>query len=107
MIQTGTFRQVLMAGQESLSWVDGSLTEILKTRLGHDSVLKDPIELDKTFTARNIERIGGIRIVWTCNLLDHLRMSDDEGSVAIFHHASFLHYQRSRYVMKTSTPFPF
>jgi len=96
MIQTGSFRQVLIPGQASLPWREGSICDILDTHFSHHNVLKDTIELDKAFKARNIERISGIRIVWTGNLLDHLRMSEDDTSVTIFHHASFLHFHRSR-----------
>ena len=101
MIQIGGFRQALMLGQERISWGDGPLAETLKEHFNCDIVLKESVELDNTFTARNIERIGGIRIVWTANLVDHLRMRDDK-SVAIFHHASFLHYQQDWYVLRKS-----
>jgi hypothetical protein len=87
MIQTGGFRQALTPGQVSLVWADGPLLESLAAYFNHHIVLKDSVELDRTFTARNIERIGGIRIVWTSNLIDHLRMRDDR-SVALFHHAA-------------------
>lgn len=96
MIQTGSYRQVLIPGQASLSWTDGAICHTLSTYFSHHNVLKDTIELDKAFTARNIERISGIRIVWTGNLLDHLRLSEDDSSLTIFHHASFLHCQRSK-----------
>jgi hypothetical protein len=93
MIHIGGFRQALIPGQESLVWTDGNLPEALGRYFNCDIVLKDSVDLDRTFTARNLERIGAIRIVWTANLVDHLRMRDDR-SVAIFHHASFLHYQK-------------
>lgn len=98
MIQIGGFRNVLMPGQETLVWVNGPLSDSLGTHFSRNNVLKDSVELDRTFTARNIERIAGIRIVWTSNLLDHLRMRDDDTSVAIFHHASFLNFQKDWYV---------
>jgi hypothetical protein len=101
MIQIGGFRQALTPGQESLSWRDGPLSEALKTHFNCDIVLKESVELDKAFTARNLERIAGIHVVWTTNLMDHLRMRDDK-RVAIFHHASFLHYQQDWYVMEYS-----
>jgi hypothetical protein len=50
---------------------------------------------EKTFTAFNMQRIANIEICWTDDLADHLRMvGDDDKKVAIFHHASFLRYQR-------------
>jgi hypothetical protein len=56
------------------------------------------IKLEKQFNALNLQRIGGIRISWTDNLADHLRMMDDDKTVAVFYHASFLEYQKQKYV---------
>lgn len=41
------------------------------------------------FTARNLERVAGIRVIWTSNLADHLHLEDDDTSVRIFYHVSF------------------
>lgn len=105
MIQIGGFRNVLMPGQETLAWGDGPLSNSLNSHFSRDNVLKDSVDLDKTFTARNVERIAGIRIVWTSNLLDHLRMGDNDTSVALFHHASFLNFQKHWYVAHNFTEF--
>lgn len=51
------------------------------------------IKLPRIFNARNIERIAGIEISWTSNLIDHLKMRDDDTVVTIFYHASFLKAQ--------------
>jgi hypothetical protein len=56
------------------------------------------IKLEKQFNALNLQRIAGIRISWTDNLTDHLRMMDDDKTVAVFYHASFLKYQKHKYV---------
>jgi hypothetical protein len=56
------------------------------------------IKLEKQFNALNLQRIAGIRISWTDNLADHLRMMDGDKTVAVFYHASFLEYQKHRYV---------
>jgi hypothetical protein len=56
------------------------------------------IKLEKQFNALNLQRIAGIRISWTDNLADHLRMMDDDKTVAVFYHASFLEYQKHKYV---------
>jgi len=52
------------------------------------------VKLDRPFTARNLERIAGLKIVWTDNLPDHLRLMRDDTEVAIYHHASFLEHQK-------------
>ncbi|KAK2040593.1 hypothetical protein LZ31DRAFT_474142 [Colletotrichum somersetense] len=46
--------------------------------------------LGKIFTARNLCLIGGLNIHWTTNLADHLRLSDEDQTISIFHLHSFL-----------------
>ncbi|KAH6613527.1 hypothetical protein F5144DRAFT_406763 [Chaetomium tenue] len=43
-----------------------------------------------------------MKICWTTNIVDHLRLSDDDQTVFIFHHAMFLRYQRGL----ATSPFP-
>ncbi|KAK4461478.1 hypothetical protein QBC42DRAFT_270086 [Cladorrhinum samala] len=57
------------------------------------STVTETVKLEKIFKASNLCRIAGLRIVWTDNLADHLRLSDDDTRVHIFHHASFLQAQ--------------
>jgi hypothetical protein len=95
------------ADETTLTWMDGTVSKAFIRHFRQRNASKElmPIvpsdqgKIDKTFTARNIEEIGGLKIVWTCNLLDHLQLRKDRRSVEIFHHASFLHYQAKRYVM--------
>ncbi|KAK1753217.1 hypothetical protein QBC47DRAFT_54078 [Echria macrotheca] len=62
----------------------------------------DHPRMNKLFTAKNLSLIAGIKIKWTNNIVDHLLLSDDDQSVAIFHHAEFLKYQQCL----KSSPFP-
>jgi hypothetical protein len=77
-----------------IDWEKGNLREFVHNHFaatparGHDR-----IKLEKSFNALNVQRIGGIKIWWTDNLADHLRMMDDDKAVFIFHHASFLEHQ--------------
>ena len=83
------------SGRTELVWTQGSLRQHLSEYFGEPPVLgHDGVKLEKNFTARNLGRIAGLEIVWTDNLADHLRMSDDDTKVHIFHHASFLECQR-------------
>lgn len=50
-------------------------------------------KLENNFTAINL-KLAGLEVVWTDNLIDHLRMSDDDTKVHIFHHAAFLECQQ-------------
>lgn len=85
------------SGRTEFPWVDGCLREHLEDYFSEGSALTHTgVKLQKDFTARNLCRIAGMRIVWTDNLIDHLRLTEDDTRVHIFHHASFLEYQRRR-----------
>lgn len=77
-----------------LTWTKGPLREFLRNYFNTPPVLKERVKLEQIFNARNLERIAGIRIVWTDNLTDHLRITDEEKTVAVFHHVSFLENQQ-------------
>jgi len=83
------------SGRQKLIWTQGPLKDAVqqhfdeqKPKLGTEGV-----KLDRLFTARNLGRIAGMKIEWTDNLADHLRVMDEDTKVAIFHHASFLKNQ--------------
>lgn len=56
--------------------------------LSSDSSIRFP----KSFTARQLEHVAGIKIIWTSNLLDHLLILDDDERVKvhIFHQVTLL-----------------
>lgn len=76
-----------------LKWTHGSLQDFLKSHWESQPMLKEMVKLESIFNAPNLTRIAGIRIEWTDNLNDHLRMVGDDTAVMIFHHASFLELQ--------------
>jgi len=88
------------SGNAPLLWEEGKLSHVLAKHFAPPLTRsQEHVRLGKVFTARNIERIAGIKIRWTGNLADHLRLfdsDDDEMVVNIFHHASFLVMQRKR-----------
>jgi hypothetical protein len=94
MIPVGCFRQVALPGT-SLDWGGGDLRGALGRQFEKSPQKLQSISLGKVFNAQNLERMGGLRIIWTSNLADHLRMHDDDTRVSIFHHATFLYYQTS------------
>jgi hypothetical protein len=83
------------------AWNQGRLSHFLEERFTpRPTSTQEWVRLGRVFTARNIERIAGIKIKWTSNLADHLQMYDtEEGElvVDIFHHASFLVMLQKRY----------
>ncbi|KAF7933211.1 hypothetical protein EAE99_003096 [Botrytis elliptica] len=79
-------------GRQQLVWTSGSLSDFL-IRSFKPPPGQDEVKLEKGFNAQNLERIAGIEIEWTSNMMDHLRLMDDDRKLAIFHHASFLECQ--------------
>lgn len=87
------------SGRRWLSWANGgSLHADLRDFFFDNGTeaSKVSVKLEKIFTAHNLIRIAGLEIIWTDNLLDHMRLTDDDQRVHIFHHASFLEVQKQR-----------
>jgi hypothetical protein len=101
MIDIGLLPQGFTPGQRPLLWETGLLKDRLENRFGssrYNSMMILRVKLDRTFTARNLERIAGLQIVWTDNIAEHLRLTVDDTRIEIYHHASFLEHQRSNSV---------
>ncbi|KAI3393109.1 hypothetical protein diail_4738 [Diaporthe ilicicola] len=93
MIHCGTF-SCGFSGTELL-WTQGSLRQHIAHYFSEKPVLShERVKLEKNLTAPNLNWIAGLKVEWTDNLIDHLRLSDDDKRVHIFHHASFLECQR-------------
>ncbi|KAK2879506.1 hypothetical protein FQN49_000808 [Arthroderma sp. PD_2] len=94
MMNLGDFRGTI-PGHSGLTWKEGCLKEYVRRRF-HQPVLMsgDRVKLEKTFTAQNLYRIGGLEIRFTNNLDDHLRLTEEDKVVEIFHQVSFLEHQR-------------
>jgi hypothetical protein len=82
-------------GQCQLEWENGNLKDFLSDYFDQKPEQdKNNLKLERAFKACKLHKIAGINIQWTDNLADHLRLVDDEDkTVAIFHHASFLKFQ--------------
>lgn len=88
-----------LSGRQRLHWIDGTLKDCV--RLGVESspcLGHEGIRLQRSFTVLSLVRIAGLEIVPTTNLLDHLRLLQDDKKLYIFHHASFLKVQTPEYV---------
>ena len=91
-------RETLILRPNRLKWEAGSLKHFVRQWFDpSDSGMKTfSLKVQRTFTARNLEQVGGLKIIWTDDLADHLRVTDDDTRVFIFHHASFLQCQLQR-----------
>ena len=98
MIDVGKLQHSLVPGQKPLLWERGTLKSFIEERFGlptgssPNRIVR--VKLDRLFTARNLERIVGVQIVWTDNLSDHLRLTMDDTQIAIYHHATFLEHHK-------------
>ncbi|KAL8724090.1 MAG: hypothetical protein Q9166_008141 [cf. Caloplaca sp. 2 TL-2023] len=54
----------------------------------------DNVKLPQSFTAANLEKIGGMQVLWTNSLTNHLLLQDDDTKVMLFHHVSALRLQQ-------------
>jgi len=83
--------------QLPVPWEDDStLPNFIANQFDGTKELVVPVRLERIFIAPNIELIGDIQIVWTDNLADHLRMSEDDTKVAIYSHSQFLKMNRDK-----------
>ena len=81
--------------RSSLIWPESSsLAEVIRSRFGTvpPSRPMSKLTFSRLFNACNLERIGGFRILWTDNLLDHLSLDDDgmNKAVYVYYHVTIL-----------------
>ncbi|KAI0193507.1 hypothetical protein F4808DRAFT_453246 [Astrocystis sublimbata] len=79
-----------------LNWENGSLRDFVHERFNKPPVLDcHNVRLPKSFDAWGLNIIGGLELEFTDNLADHLLLVEDDTTVMIFHHASFLERQEN------------
>lgn len=101
MVDIGELLHSFVPTQKSLVWKDGTLENLLEDRFGMPAAIPMRIvrvKLDRIFTARNLQRIAGLQIIWTDNHSDHLRLMADDRWIAIYHHVSVLEHHKSNQV---------
>jgi hypothetical protein len=103
MMNFGSY-QYAFDGREKVVWTTGthSVKACIHDHFKDCRTVQESVKLEPVFNALNLVRIAGIKIEWTNNLGDHLRLLDEDKKVAIFHHASFLECQDKKSV--TSIP---
>ena len=79
--------------QSHLPWPDDlSLVEVLRKRLLQGSAQETKkMRFSKFLNVMSLQRIGGFRICWTENMLDHLRLEEESRILFVFQHVSVLH----------------
>jgi hypothetical protein len=81
-----------------MPWTHGSLRDNISDYFqGEVDLSEMGIRLGPAFTMKNLVKIAGLRISWTANLADHLRLDSERNVMHVFHHVTFLECQRKRY----------
>lgn len=88
------------SGGEQLHWTEGSIKDCLEKHFKVPGDLAEKVKLEPAFNALNLIRIAGLDIEWTANLSDHLRLKENDKTIAIFHYASFLECQDNRFAFR-------
>lgn len=52
------------------------------------------VSIPTTFDAWSLENVAGIKIEFTDNLADHLRLANNDTQLYVFHHVAYLEHQR-------------
>ena len=80
---------------EPIPWED----DVTLTDLVHKCFplypFSDIVKMPQAFTAAHLEKIGGIQVVWTSNLADHLLLKEDDTKLMLFHQVSILRLHRN------------
>ncbi|KAI0451927.1 hypothetical protein F5B21DRAFT_516354 [Xylaria acuta] len=102
MLKVGVVRHQASL-RHHLKWEKDSLKDFVRDRFNESPALDcHHVRLPKSFNAWSISTIGGLKLGFTDNLADNLLPIDDDTTVLIFHHASFLEY-RVKLVVTLST----
>lgn len=84
-----------LSEREFVPWKTGTLEDAIASYFRPQRELSsNNVKIERHFNAQNLTRITGIDIIWTSNLADHLRLTENDKSIFIFHHASFLKFQQ-------------
>ena len=76
---------------EPIHWEDHmTVTDLFRQCFPLVPESQDVVKLPQTFTAAHLEKIGGIQVIWTSNLADHLLLKEDDTKLMLFHQVSIL-----------------
>jgi hypothetical protein len=94
MINVGPLANEI-SGQRPVPWNDESFFDAVHSHFNEATdVVTETTTLGPDLTARNIDRVAKIGIVWTDNLVDHLRLVERDKKLCVFHHVSFLKHMK-------------
>jgi hypothetical protein len=94
MVDIGPISKSEIVGPTHLEWSNAalSLDQLLDKHFKKSSSRPDTTKFGRLFNAFNIKRFTGINIQWTDSLANHLRLVDDDTTLCVFHHVTFLEH---------------
>jgi hypothetical protein len=95
MVDIGLISNNRIQGPAPLPWDDerSDLKTVLANHFTESSTDPGRTKFEEEFTAYNMQRLAGLKIQWTNNLIDHLRLIENDTKLCIFHHVTFLKRQ--------------
>lgn len=95
MVDIGPIPHDRVQGHAPLPWHNEQLNlkALLHNHFSCSFRPPDKLKFHEDFTAFNIRRFAGLEIQWTNNLIDHLRLIENDTRLCIFHHVTFLKCQ--------------
>jgi hypothetical protein len=92
MVDIGSISPNYIQGYTCLGWSDPhqNLQTFLRDRFKENASVLGFSKFGRLFNARNLQRYAGLKIRWTDNLNNHLRLVDEDTTLCVFHHVTFL-----------------
>jgi len=89
MLEVGQLQNVFQS-REPQTWKDQSLKDYLTGVFvpGRSDIVH--VRLEESFNIQSLQRLANLEIEWTNDLMSHLSLTNDDKTVLIFHHVSFL-----------------
>jgi len=96
MVDIGPVSPRCIQGYTPLDWADDrqNLRIFLGEYFTPKASVADFLKFGALFNALNLERYAGLKIHWTDNLNNHLRLVNEDTVLCIFHHVTFLRSSR-------------
>lgn len=95
MIDVGPVAHNYSPCHTSLNWTieQHDLRTLLDLQFKKSPLAPESSKFGRLFNALNIRRYAGVKIQWTENLANHLRLVEDDTTLCVFHHVTWLKHQ--------------
>jgi hypothetical protein len=96
MVDIGPISPRCIQGYTPLDWADKqqNVVSLFGNHFTRKTSVAEFTKFGRLFNALNIQRYAGLKIYWTDNLNNHLRLVNEDTGLCIFHHVAFLKSQQ-------------